>query len=112
MTIAVLAALALAAAQPATANPSVSPSEVSVSAATAADGTHVYIDDATGEVLALRTGGWRLYDAMWGLHIMDLQTREDTHHPILIAFAALSAIGASLGCVLLFRRRKARVLRR
>ena len=77
-----------------------------------ADGTHVYIDDATGEVLALRTGQWRLYDAMWGLHIMDLQTREDTHHPILIAFAALSAIGASLGCVLLFRRRKARVLRR
>ena len=77
-----------------------------------ADVTHVYIDDATGEVLALRTGGWRLYDAMWGLHIMDLQTREDTHHPILIAFAALSAIGASLGCVLLFRRRKARVLRR
>ena len=77
-----------------------------------ADGTHVYIDDATGEVLALRTGGWRLYDTMWGLHIMDLQTREDTHHPILIAFAALSAIGASLGCVLLFRRRKARVLRR
>ena len=49
------------------------------------DGTRVYIDDATGEVLALRTGQWRLYDAMWGLHIMDLQTREDTHHPILIA---------------------------
>ena len=73
------------------------------------DGTTVYIDDATGEVLALRTGQWRLYDAMWGLHIMDLQTREDTHHPILIAFAALSALGALLGCVLLFRRRKARV---
>ena len=77
-----------------------------------ADGAHVYIDDATGEVLALRTGQWRLYDFLYGLHIMDLQTREDTHHPILIAFAALSAIGASLGCVLLFRRRKARVLRR
>lgn len=74
-----------------------------------ADGTHVYIDDATGEVLALRTAQWRLYDAMWGLHIMDLKTREDTHHPILIAFAALAAIGALLGCVLLFRRRRARV---
>ena len=74
-----------------------------------ADGTHVYIDDATGEVLALRTGQWRLYDVMWGLHIMDLQTREDTHHPILILFAALAVIGAALGCVLMFRRRKARV---
>lgn len=74
-----------------------------------ADGTHVYVDDATGEVLALRTGQWRLYDVMWGLHIMDLQTREDTHHPILIAFAALAVIGATLGCILMFRRRRARV---
>jgi len=73
------------------------------------DGTDIYIDDATGEVLALRTPGWRLYDAMWGLHIMDLQTREDTHHPILIAFAALSVLGALLGCVLLFRRRRSRM---
>lgn len=74
-----------------------------------ADGVDVYIDDATGEVLGLRTGWWRLYDVMWGLHIMDLQTREDTHHPILIGFAALSVAGSLLGCVLLFRRRKARV---
>jgi hypothetical protein len=73
------------------------------------DGTHMYVDDATGEVLALRTGQWRLYDLMWGLHIMDLKTREDTHHPILILFAALAMVGSLLGCVLLFRRRKARV---
>jgi uncharacterized iron-regulated membrane protein len=74
-----------------------------------ADGSNLYIDDATGEVLALRTPGWRLYDVMWGLHIMDLQTREDTSHPILIVFAALGAIGSALGCTLLFRRRKARL---
>jgi len=74
-----------------------------------ADGTHVYIDDATGEVLALRTGQWRLYDTMWGLHIMDLETREDAHHPILIVFAALATLGALLGCVLLFRRRRSRL---
>ena len=52
MTIAVLAALALAAAQPATANPSVSPSEVSVSAATAADGTHVLVHEVAVEAPA------------------------------------------------------------
>ncbi len=74
-----------------------------------ADGTRVYIDDATGEVLALRTGQWRLYDLMWGLHIMDPQTREDTNNPFVIAFGALAMIGALLGCALLFRRRKARV---
>ena len=73
-----------------------------------ADGTHLYIEDATGEVLALRTPFWRLFDFMWGLHIMDLETREDTHHPVLVIFAGLSAIGALLGCILLFRRRKAR----
>ena len=83
--------------------------EAAVWQARFADGTRVYIDDTTGEVQALRTDQWRLFDLMWGLHIMDLQTREDTHHPILIVFAALAAIGAALGCVLLFRRRKARV---
>ncbi len=55
-----------------------------------ADGTRLYIDADTGGFLALRTDGWRLYDVMWGLHIMDLQTRGDSHHPILILFAALT----------------------
>jgi len=72
------------------------------------DGARVYIDDATGEVLALRTDQWRLYDLMWGLHIMDPQTREDTHNPFVIVLGALAMIGALLGCTLLFRRRKAR----
>ena len=72
-----------------------------------ADGTHLYIDADTGEVLALRTRWWRIYDFMWGLHIMDLQTREDTSHPLLILFAALSLVGGVFGTVLLFRRRKA-----
>lgn len=74
-----------------------------------ADGTNLYIRADTGEIVATRTGWWRFYDLMWGLHIMDLQTREDTSHPILIVFAALGLLGSLLGCVLLFRRRKARV---
>ena len=74
-----------------------------------ADGTNVYVDDTTGEVLALRTGWWRVFDFAWGLHIMDLETREDTSHPVLILFAALAIIGSLLGCVLMFRRRKVRV---
>jgi hypothetical protein len=74
-----------------------------------ADGTNVYIRADSAEVLATRTGWWRFYDTMWGLHIMDLQTREDTSHPILIAFAALALAGSLLGCALLFRRRRARI---
>jgi hypothetical protein len=73
-----------------------------------ADGTQVYIDDATGEVLALRTGQWRVYDFLYGLHIMDPQAREDAHNPFAIVFAALAVLGASLGCILLLRRRRAR----
>ena len=73
------------------------------------DGTNLYLEAATGQLVAVRTPWWRIYDFAWGLHIMDLETREDTHHPIIVIFAALAAIGALLGCVLLFRRRKARV---
>ena len=73
------------------------------------DGAHIYVGRDTGEIEAVRTSWWRAFDFMWGLHIMDLQTREKTSHPILILFAALGVIGALLGCILMFRRRKARV---
>jgi hypothetical protein len=75
------------------------------------DGTHVFIDADSGALLAVRTEQWRWFDFMWGLHIMDLQTREDTHHPILIVMAAFAGIGTIFGLVLLpmasRRRRKA-----
>lgn len=74
---------------------------------TLADGTRVYVGRDSGEIEAVRTRWWRVFDFMWGLHIMDLQTREDTHHPILILFAALALVSTLLGVTLLFRRRKA-----
>ncbi|MEO0441781.1 MAG: PepSY domain-containing protein [Pseudomonadota bacterium] len=69
------------------------------------DDARFYIDEDTGELLAVRTQFWRVFDFMWGLHIMDLQTREDTSHPILIGSAALALFGSILGFVLLFTRR-------
>jgi hypothetical protein len=63
---------------------------------TFADGAHVYIDADTGSLLAIRSGQWRLFDFMWGLHIMDLQSRENTHHPILIGFTALAFLALLL----------------
>ena len=74
-----------------------------------ADGTHVYVGTETGNIEAVRTEWWRTFDFVWGLHIMDLETREDTSHPILILFAGLGVLGSLLGCVLMFRRRNARV---
>lgn len=72
-----------------------------------ADGTHVYVDADTGEVLAVRTRWWRAYDLMWGLHIMDPVGREDTSHALLWIFAVVALASSLLGTTLLFRRRKA-----
>ena len=71
------------------------------------DGTNVYVGRDTGQIEAVRTRWWRWFDFAWGLHIMDLSERDDTSHAILIIFAALSLTGALIGCVLMFRRRRA-----
>ena len=42
----------------------------------------------------MRTGLWRWFDFAWGLHILDPRGREDTHHPLLIASAALALLSA------------------
>lgn len=75
------------------------------------DGTNFYVDARSGEVLARRTSWWRFYDLMWGLHIMDLETREDTHNPLVVGFGIASLVMALLALVLLpmtlrFRRRR------
>ncbi len=65
------------------------------------DGTHFYVDAGSGEVVARRTRFWRLYDFMWGLHIMDLQGRKDTHHAWIIIFAGLALVMTLMALVLL-----------
>ncbi len=71
------------------------------------DGTHIYIDADTGEVLALRSQWWQAYDFMWGLHILDPLGREDTSHWLLWLFGGIALITSVFGTTLLFRRRKA-----
>ena len=75
------------------------------------DGTRFYVDASSGELVATRTRWWRFYDFMWGLHIMDTTTREDTHNPLIITFGlaalAMSLIGAILLPLTIKRRRSA-----
>jgi len=74
------------------------------------DGTRFYVDSSTGQIAATRTRWWRFYDLMWGLHIMDPQTREDTHNPFVIGFGIIALAMAVLGTIVLpmtIRRRKA-----
>lgn len=73
------------------------------------NGTYVYVGRDTGKIEAVRTRWWRWFDFMWGLHIMDLETREPSNHPIILIFGTLATLGAILGCILMFRRRKARI---
>ena len=65
------------------------------------DGTFFYVDRWTGEIAARRTAWWRFYDFMWGLHIMDLETREDAHNPWLIGFGIVAAVTTVMALVLL-----------
>lgn len=68
---------------------------------TMADGVHFYVDAGSGEVVARRTRWWRLYDFMWGFHIMDPKTREDTHNPFVIGFGIAALVMSLLALVLL-----------
>jgi uncharacterized iron-regulated membrane protein len=75
------------------------------------DGTRFYVNAATGEIAARRTRWWRIYDFMWGLHIMDLKTREDMHNPLVIGFAIVALLTTLMAIVLLpmtLRRRRDR----
>jgi hypothetical protein len=68
---------------------------------TMSDGTRFYLDSGTGEILARRTRWWRFYDWMWGLHIMDLKTREDAHNPLLIGFGIAALLTVLLALAML-----------
>lgn len=59
-----------------------------------AEGLVVYVAADTGRVTARRSDLWRLYDALWALHIMDWRDHENFNTGLLIAsaFAALVAI--------------------
>ena len=73
------------------------------------DGTNFYVDSRTGGIVASRTRFWRVYDWMWGLHIMDLKTREDTHNPLVIGFGIIALVTTLLALVMLpltIRRRR------
>ena len=79
-----------------------------------ADGTHFYVDRGSGKIVATRTAYWRFYDVMWGIHIMDLKTREDTSNPLVIGFGLFALAMSLLALVLLpltINRRRRRPIR-
>ena len=65
------------------------------------DGTHFYVDAGSGAVVARRTRFWRVHDFMWGLHIMDLQGRKQTHNPWVVSFSLFAVVMTLMALVLL-----------
>jgi hypothetical protein len=68
------------------------------------DSTRVFVAQDTGRISAVRTGTWRIYDFLWGLHIMDWKNHEDFNTPWLIGFAVAALALFSAGLMLLFMR--------
>ena len=60
----------------------------------------VYVDPVTGDIMAIRTTLWRVWDFLWSLHIMDYRERDDFSHWLIRIFAALSVMTVISGIVL------------
>ena len=61
----------------------------------------LYYSPYTGELLAKRFAGWRIFDALWMLHIMDYATRSDVNNALLRLAAVVALAFVLTGAVLL-----------
>jgi hypothetical protein len=64
-------------------------------------GLAVYVAQNTGAVTARRSDLWRVYDTLWGLHIMDWQNHEDFNHPLIIVVSWLTLLSVIAGVILI-----------
>ena len=71
---------------------------------------NVYVDPFSKKVVAIRSAQWRIWDLMWGIHIMDWNERDNIGNLFLKAFSILALLSALSGIYLFFNssnRRKA-----
>lgn len=73
---------------------------------------NLWIGANSGQINAIRTNKWRLYDFLWSLHIMDYRGRENFNSWLLRMFALLGLISITSGILLYFisRQKKKRLL--
>ena len=64
---------------------------------------NLYIDIYSGEITAVRSLQWRIWDLMWGFHIMDWQTRDKINNIFLKIFSILALVSSVSGILLFFR---------
>ena len=66
---------------------------------------NIYQNPYTGEILAIRSQQWRIWDLMWGLHIMDWTERDNIGNIFLKIFSFIALFTAVTGIVLFFKRK-------
>ena len=64
---------------------------------------NIYIDPYSAKIVAIRSNQWRIWDFMWGLHIMDWNERDDIGNVFLKIFSILALLSAISGIYLFFR---------
>jgi hypothetical protein len=60
----------------------------------------LYVAQDTGVVTARRSTLWRVFDFLWGLHIMDFRNHEDFNTPLLAIATALALVMILAGILL------------
>jgi hypothetical protein len=71
---------------------------------------HLYIEPITGDIVAVRTNKWRIFDALWMIHIMDYDGRENFTHILLKIFSLLGILTILSGLLLWFKTSRFMVL--
>ena len=64
---------------------------------------NVNLNACIGEIVAVRSPSWRIWDLMWGLHLMDWEDREDIDNLLLKLFSILALVTSLSGILFFFR---------
>ncbi len=69
---------------------------------TSKDDINIYLDPLSGDVLAIRSDSWRMWDFLWSLHIMDYDQRDNINNFLLRLFSILALVSSISGILLFF----------
>ena len=64
---------------------------------------NVYLNIYSGDVTAIRSMQWKIWDVMWGFHIMDWQERDNIGNLFLKIFSILALVSSISGILLFFK---------
>jgi len=70
------------------------------------DNTSIYINPMSGDISAIRSDSWRMWDLLWSLHIMDYDERDNINNFLLRLFSILALVSSISGITLFFFKKR------